>query len=424
MKISYDDNASIEDYEEDLSGEISRMQRASSKGYDDPRASINLSVDDDLRDHIDDVAEAYECDALFVIGIGGSNLGTVAVHEAINGEYHNDFQEPEAYFADTVDPRALRDLAKQLRRHRSQGDRVVINAVSKSGGTTETIANLEYLLDALKATTDDWSDHVVLTTTNESPLDEFAIKHDVQRLHIPELVGGRYSVFSAVGLFPLSVLGVNTDALLKGARDARENGLQVFEDNGPAQSAAHLFHHHEAGRNIANMFLFARRLESVGKWYRQLMGESIGKEHDRDGNNVYAGMTPTVSIGSTDLHSMAQLYLGGPDDKYHAFVTVEGPDAELPVREEFNALVEDIQGKQFNTVMDAIVTGIQGAFDEEQRPYTTVELGSVDEATIGRFLQFKMMEMMYLGHLLNVNPFNQPNVESYKVITKEELSDD
>jgi Glucose-6-phosphate isomerase len=163
----------------------------------------------------------------------------------------------------------------------------------------------------------------------------------------------------------------------------------------------------------------------IGKWYRQLTGESLGKEQNREGKKVNAGITPIASVGSTDLHSMYQLYMGGPDDKLHTFVYTEENDRniEVPRNPEYSRLVEDIQGKPLNQIMDAIFEGVNNSLKNTARPFNVVKIRDRSEKSIGALLQFKMMEMMYLGYLMNVNPFNQPSVEDYKDETREILKE-
>jgi len=153
------------------------------------------------------------------------------------------------------------------------------------------------------------------------------------------------------------------------------------------------------------------------------MGESIGKEFNKEKERVFEGITPTVSIGSVDLHSMAQIYLGGPYDKFTTFVNVKqnNSDVTVPNLSEYSKLVDVIQGKKLKEIMDAISIGTQTAFKKGERPFMEITLPDKTEYSIGQLLQLKMMEMMYLGFLLNVNPFDQPNVEDYKIETRKIL---
>jgi glucose-6-phosphate isomerase len=152
------------------------------------------------------------------------------------------------------------------------------------------------------------------------------------------------------------------------------------------------------------------------------MGESIGKERSLQGDVVHAGITPTVSLGSTDLHSVEQLYLGGPKDKITTFISSKKVVAvNVPDERTFPELVTMIAGKSAETIMTAILEGVKIAHQKADLPFMEVVLDGIDEYSLGAYMQFKMLEMMYLGQLLNVNSFDQPNVESYKVETKQIL---
>jgi len=211
---------------------------------------------------------------------------------------------------------------------------------------------------------------------------------------------------------------------LEGATYIREACIDTnIEKNPAAISAAIQYLHYESGKNISDLFLFANDLESLGKWCRQLMAESLGKEFNKKGEKANIGITPIVSIGSTDLHSMAQLYLGGPYDKFTTFLSVENSNSpiKVPSLKEYSKLVYGIQGTSLESIMSAIMEGTKAAFRKGKRPFVEIKLPCKSEYSIGQFLQFKMIETIYLGYLLNVNPFNQPNVESYKEETRKIL---
>jgi len=411
-----------------LQPEIERMNNAVGSGYSGERASINLPEDKEMLDDVRSLVrekKQHDPDYIVVAGIGGSNLGTIAVQQAILGRLYN-LKEPDTriLFAETTDSDHIQDIIDIITPVLERGDDILLNGVSKSGGTTETIANFEVLVDVLEAYKDDPAQYITVTSGKDSPFHKLAEDKGYATLAIPENVGGRYSVFSPVGLFPLGILGVDLDNLLAGARTARERCLASdIEENPAARSAATIYENKENNHDIHDLFLYGKDLEMIGKWYRQLTGESVGKEHDRDRNTVYEGVTPIVSVGSTDLHSMVQLYLGGPKDKLHTFIWPENnqKNLKLPEKPEYEDLVEDIQGQDMKTIMEAIFQGVNRAFDDAKRPYMTIRIPDKTERSIGALLQFKMMEMMYLGHLMNVNPFNQPNVESYKIETKKIL---
>ena len=162
----------------------------------------------------------------------------------------------------------------------------------------------------------------------------------------------------------------------------------------------------------------------MGQWYRQLMGESLGKQHDVQGQDVFVGPTPTVSVGSTDLHSVGQLYLGGPYDKYTTFLSVESYHSTVKIGNAIavNELVPDLQGKSVAQVVRAIEQGVQLAYTTSQRPFSSIVLPQKNAYYCGQLLQWKMLEIIYMGALLEVNPFDQPQVELYKQETRKILA--
>lgn len=413
---------------EKLIKEIDCMNKAAHLQYEDDRASINLPDDKQALKKVKTlIAEKRKLKPryLVVIGIGGSNLGTMAVQEAVLGKLYNQLNpDIKVLYADTVDPDLIKDIIKIIEPILKKGENIIINGVSKSGGTTETIANFEILVEMLKKYKKDYEKYVVVTSDKNSKFWNFALEKGFDLLEIPKKVGGRYSIFSPVGLFPLGLLRVNIDQLLRGGCDMKSRSLDTNLFKNPAVISATLIYlHHKKGKNIHNLFLVGNDLESVGKWYRQLMGESIGKEFNKEGKRIFEGITPTVSLVSVDLHSMAQIYLGGPYDKFTTFVNVKqnNSDVVVPDINEYSKLVDVIQGKELKKVMDAILIGVQTSFKKGERPFMEIILPDKSEYTIGQLLQFKMMEMMYLSFLLGVNTFDQPNVEDYKIETRKIL---
>ncbi|MEO6509220.1 MAG: hypothetical protein ABIO02_04655 [Patescibacteria group bacterium] len=414
--------ARLTEYTEHLKNVIS------SQNYEHPESSINLPSDEELISTVTKMKDnkiSSNLRYIIDIGIGGSNLGTKAIYDALYGYY--DILQPERFpkiiFLDTTEETLLSPFETLMNSIQNK-DEIIINAISKSGGTTESIANLEVVLQFLKQKFPDIHERLVITTDENSKLWQRAKELGIDVLPIPKQVGGRFSVLSSVGLFPLACCGVDISSLLNGAKMMRDRCTTSGVDENPALiSAAATFHHLKEGRTITDSFFFAPQLESVGKWYRQLTGESLGKEKDLEGNTVHAGITPTVSIGSTDLHSVGQLYLGGPRDKVTTFIytTTESTSITVPANLEF-PLVEGIQNKKLSDIMKAIREGVKIAYTKQELPFMEVALETINEQSLGEFLQFKMIEMMYLGKLLNVNTFDQPHVELYKTETKEILN--
>jgi len=232
-------------------------------------------------------------------------------------------------------------------------------------------------------------------------------------LPIPQNVEGRYSVLSAAGILSLSLAGIDTHALREGASKMREICLSGnMEENIALISAGILYHRYQKGISIHNSFFFSPELESLGKWYRQLLAESIGKEEK--------GILPIVSIGSNDLHSVAQLYLGGPQNIFTTFVYAEDGTAgvKVPAMPMFSGLVPGIAAKDFSEIGNAIYGGVLAAYKQRALPFVEIIFPEISAKTLGAYVQFKMIETMYLAHLLGVNAFNQPNVEEYKAETR------
>lgn len=410
--------------------EIKNMHNALDYKYDDNRASINLPDDKETLKKIKELIDKKKMlkpEYIIVVGIGGSNLGTIAVQESILGKLYNQYTTKlKILYADTVDSDLINDVIKIIEPVFKKNGSIIINCVSKSGGTTETIANFEVLLNVLKKYKKDYQKYVVVTTDKDSKFWNLAKEEGFDTLEIPKKVGGRFSVFSPVGLFPLGLLDINIDELIDGALHIRNVCLNsdIFR-NPAAMSAIILYIHYKKGINIHDTFLFSTDLESVGKWYRQLMGESLGKKYNKQNKEILNGMTPTVSIGSTDLHSMAQLYLGGPYDKFTTFIRVNEnkSDIETPNFQKYSNLVENIQKIKIQKVMDSILQGVQQAFIKDKRPFVEICMPDKSAYLVGQLLQMKMMEIIYLGHLMNINPFNQPNVEDYKIETKKILQE-
>ena len=416
-------NSLIDEYKlnevlKNLELEINNMNQARNKKYEDDRASINLLDDSENISNIKNLTKEKKKlnpEYIVVIGIGGSNLGTIAVQEAILGKLYNQLEPKiKVLYVDTVDEDLISDIIKIVEPCLESGNNIIINGVSKSGGTLETISNFEIFIDLIKKYKKDYEKYVVITTDKNSNFWKYAIQNNFSVLEIPKKVGGRFSVFSAVGLFPLGLLGINIDDLLIGARYMRDQCIcKNAEENPAAISASLIYIYREKNYNIHDLFLFSKDLESIGKWYRQLMGESIGKEFDISQKQVFVGVTPTYSIGSIDLHSMAQLYLGGPYDKFTTFVFIKKNRNKVfvPDHKEFSNLVDNIQNIQLHNIMYAIYEGVKIAYEKSKRPFIEINLPDKSEKSIGQFLQLKMIEMMYIGYLLNVNPFNQPKHE-------------
>ncbi len=415
-----EDSQSLEEYRKYL------RQIIDTGTYKEPESFINLPFDRKLFQEVRRIAVEKRNTRLkyiIVIGIGGSNLGVKAIYDALYGFF--DVVEPDRFpriiFLSTTNSTCLKRTMAFLSRVVRHPEELVVNIISKGGETLETIANVELLISFLKKSFPDVSRRLVVTTDENSSLWKESGNQALARLNIPLNVGGRYSVFSAVGIFPLLVAGLNVPELLRGAGEMNKKCLLKYPYNPAFISASVLARSYRQGRIIHDTFVFNSELESLGKWYRQLLGESIGKEQDIEGKEVRVGITPTVSVGSTDLHSVGQLYLGGPKDKITTFLSSSLKGLEIPEERFFPKLISGIQGKDTKDIMDAILTGVKTAYLKNKLPFMSISFPKINEYELGQFMQFKMFEVMYLARLLNVNAFDQPNVVLYKQEVKKIL---
>ncbi len=403
-----------------LEPEINRIADFRTAGYDSKYAMVNVPFDKQLIKKIKSlIHEKKQLNPrmLIVIGIGGSNLGTMAADHGL----HVQGQGVPTYYADTIDPDMLAPLIKVAESILKAGSEILINVVSKSGTTSETLINASFFIELLKHyRPHDYANYIVVTTEKGNELWDLAAEHKCMAIDVPPHVSGRFSVLSGVGLFPLGFAGIDLDELMIGAQQMTENCLAKGSNNYAAISAAILFDAYQKGFVIHDFFPFSVDMQALGLWYRQLIAESIGKEFTIDGAEVHVGITPTVSIGSTDLHSMVQLHLGGPRNTLTTFVTIEKMRNDLTIPEEsaVSSLIDYAKGKKVSVVMNAMIEGTIRAYQQKKLPFMTVAFPEKNPFYYGQFFQWKIFEIIYLAYLFNVNPFDQPLVESYKNETR------
>lgn len=394
------------------------------KGYSQPYSLINLPADKKQIKMVKDLAATklkLNPGLAVVVGIGGSNLGTQAIYQAL---YAAKAARIPLYFADTVDAESIGAILAKAEQSLKAGKNILVIAISKSGSTTETIANFECFLALLiKYQPKEYQKSVVVITDKDSLFWNLADSKNFDLLEIAKEIGGRFSVMSPVGLFPLAIAGVDIEQLCAGAQEITASCIQAEDTNPAFTFASVLADQYAKGIMIHDLFVFSLALEGLGKWQRQLLAESLGKPSEQ---GKPLGITPTVSVGSTDLHSVGQLYLGGPKARVTTFVWVKNPEASIRVPDmpEFNTLVPHLQKKSLHAIMEAIFKGTQQAYADAQCAFMTIMMPEKNAFYIGQFLQMQMIATIYLGALLKVNTFDQPQVELYKRNTRKILADE
>ena len=363
-------------------------------------------------------------DTLVVLGIGGSALGTSALARALLHPYHN-LQGaqarggPRLFVLDNVDPDEIAGLLSQV-----DLSTTLVNVVSKSGATAETMAAyllarslLEERLGAQEAV-----EHLVFTTDPEAGvLRRIGEADGIRMFPVPPGVGGRFSVLSAVGLLPAAVCGIDVAGLLAGARA----GAARSTEGDVAVSPAYVFaviqylQYVRFDRRVTVMMPYSTRLRDVADWYRQLWAESLGKAKDRKGREVHVGPTPVEALGATDQHSQVQLYAEGPDDKVITFLRVESfvEDPVIPALHPEEDALAYLGGRKFSELLNIEQRATAWALARQGRPSLTITLPRVDAASVGELLYTLEVATAVAGELFDVDAFDQPGVELGKQAT-------
>ena len=379
---------------------------------------------DEIEAFADGPGQAFE--NVVVLGIGGSALGATALLHALRGpEWNQRSAEarehfPRLFVLDNVDPDTVASLLDRI-----DVRRTLFNVISKSGTTAETMSQYLVVRERLAEALDDPEGvrrHLVFTTDPEGGvLRQIAADEGVVTLPVPQNVGGRFSVLSAVGLFPAALVGIEIDRLMAGARamDERCRTDALAENPAGLFAALQWLADTETGAPIHVMMPYADRLYSVADWFRQLWAESLGKRVDRDGNEVFTGPTPVKALGATDQHSQVQLYMEGPFDKTVTFLAVAERDRDVPIPElhgEIDALGY-LGGHTLGELLDAERRATAAALADRGRMNMTLTLPRLDEHALGQLLMMLEIATVYAGGFYGVDPLDQPGVELGKKLT-------
>jgi glucose-6-phosphate isomerase len=340
-----------------------------------------------------------QTDTLVVIGIGGSYLGARAVIEALS-----DTPERVLYAGNNVSPRYLTDLHAKL-----LGKNVAINVVSKSGTTTEPAVAFRILKDLVPK--DKASERIVATTdAQKGALREMAERTGYETFVVPDDVGGRYSVLSAVGLLPIAYAGVDVDALVAGAEDCARLCAATADPlkNPAAFYAAARNALYGQGFAVELLASFEPRLHYVAEWWKQLFGESEGKEN--------MALFPASVDYTTDLHSLGQYVQQGRRMLFETFLIADGgePAVTIPKWDSDSDGLNYLAERQVSEVNEAAYKATAMAHYEGSVPNLTINLREISPYSLGALIYFFEVSCAISGLMLGVNPFSQPGVEAYK----------
>jgi len=346
---------------------------------------------------------------IVVIGIGGSSLGAEAVFQFITSRKK---LNKEMIFLDTTDPITISNKLKKIDLTSS-----IFIAISKSGTTIESMAILKLIKSLVKL---DLNNLIVITDKN-SPLEKFAKQNKLRIFNIPKNVGGRYSVLSVVGLVPLAIAGIDIQALLKGAKNIKNDFFQNHKDSLIEKKAE--FYSTSCSYFDQNcLFSYSEALRSFNNWYIQLWAESLGKKQLNSSLNV--GLTPIGLIGPTDQHSFLQLIIEGKRDKTITVIKVKNfqndlkiPDISLENLENLDILnnldFSELINLQADSTMEALI--------EMGFPVDLIEIEQIDEVAIGELIFYYELLTALTAKHLGINAYDQPGVELGKKILKQKL---
>lgn len=373
--------------------------------------------------------EAKSYDAVISIGIGGSYLGNQVLFDLFCGPYWNQLTKeerkgyPQIYFSgQNVDPVSLTELASCIKREAGRiakrRMKVLFLVISKSGTTIEPVTAVRGLKKLLDSICDI---HLMAITDKEKgrirPLSE---KEHFPCFTVPDGIGGRFSVFSQVGLVFASLAGIPIEEFLQGAQMVEEacRAEDISENPALMLAALKFIAMKEYGMTAEVVMPYGDKLRSFGWWYAQLLGESLGKKYDLQGNIVYNGRTPVAAVGTTDMHSLTQEHQQGKKNKLVQFISVEHLPADLTVLCD----EKDASGPvPMSRMLAAARRANEEALASEERMSCHIAMKELTPYHVGALMYFFFLTIAYEGALANVNAFDQPGVEDYKKILHEDL---
>jgi len=379
------------------------------------------SLIDEIIESANDIAHKF--DNFVVLGIGGSTLGGIALHTSLNHIFYNQLSKelrnsrPKIFFLDNIDPNFISSIFDVI-----DLEKTCFNVISKSGGTAETAAQFLIFLHELKNSlgTKKYRDHIITTTDPEKGiLREITENEGFVNFPIPGGVGGRFSVFTPVGLLPATVTGIDIKQLLDGAAlmDKKCRNKNVWENPAYLNAIFHYLFDMKKSKNISVMLPYSNSLKDIADWYRQLWAESLGKKYNNKGEVVHTGQTPVKALGVTDQHSQLQLYIEGPNDKVITFLSIEKYQSKVGIPLEYENIkdISYLSGHSLNELIRAERDATELSLTKNLKPNCNIVFPEINEFTVGQILFMLEVQTAFAGGLYHINAFDQPGVEEGKL---------
>lgn len=412
MKINFNnvDLSNLNSYKEKSLEAFSTLMKKSGEGNDflgwiDRPNNLDVEEYERIKKASKKIQNNSDC--LVTIGIGGSYLGTKAVDYAMKGYFPKNDKTELIYAGHQISGEYLHDLLDYLKEKEFS-----INVISKSGTTTEPAIAFRFVKELLeeKYGKEEARERIFVTTDRQKgALKDLATKEGYETFVVPDDIGGRFSVISAVGLLPLCVAGVDIDEFVQGFKKGIENYTKdSFDENVAIQYAAIRNMLNDNGKDIEVLVNYEPKLKYVSEWWKQLFAESEGK----DGKGIF----PVSVNNTTDLHSVGQMIQDGKRNLFETVLKVENADKDLTIMEDEENLdgLNYLAGKKMSFVNEKAMEGTIIAHVKGNVPNILLSLDDVSAQSLGELFYFFEIVVGVSGYMQGVNPFNQPGVEEYK----------
>ena len=326
-----------------------------------------------------------------IIGMGGSVLASKSIYSFMKNKIKKKF-----YFIDNLDREILKNFLNEKKN-------TLFLLISKSGTTLETLSSVSIIEKIIKN-----YNTVVITENSNNPLNKFAIEKKLRIIEHKKYIGGRFSVFSDVGMFPAYLMGLNVSKILNAAQKSFKNFEKILIQDVPILNNIY------SNKNFNSIVLlnYSNELYPFLEWCQQLIAESLGKKGK--------GLLPVISKAPKDHHSLLQLYLGGPKDKLF-YIFSDETNQDLIIKKNIFKNSYDLKNKHLNQIVLIQKKALVQTLDEKKIPYKEFSFTTRNETALGKLFAYFILETVLIGKTLKINPFNQPEVETVKIKTKKRL---